>query len=205
MSMPPYTKPQNTKERILSSAFELFAERGYEGTTTKKIATLAGVNEVTIFRAFGSKEGLFQKVIDEKLPLRKIQTVVGFDPDRPVQDMLVENARTVLEILKQNRHYFMMLVGEVWKHPEIKEQVRVEFYGRAIRFLAGQLQILMNRGSIRPVDPIIASKVLLGMVQSYYLFNYLIGPGNIDPDEEERTLRGLIDIFYNGIGNQERG
>ena len=47
-----------TKEAILKAAAELFAERGYKGTTTRALAERAGVNEVTIFRRFKNKQGV---------------------------------------------------------------------------------------------------------------------------------------------------
>ena len=47
-----------TQEAILKAAAELFAERGYKGTTTRALAERAGVNEVTIFRRFKNKQGV---------------------------------------------------------------------------------------------------------------------------------------------------
>jgi AcrR family transcriptional regulator len=49
-----------TQEAILKAAAELFAERGYRGTTTRALAERAGVNEVTIFRRFKNKQGVLQ-------------------------------------------------------------------------------------------------------------------------------------------------
>ena len=43
--------------RVLDAAARLFADRGYQATTTRQIAELAGVNEVTIFRGFGKQAG----------------------------------------------------------------------------------------------------------------------------------------------------
>jgi AcrR family transcriptional regulator len=47
-----------TQAAILTAAAELFAERGYRGTTTRALAERAGVNEVTIFRRFKNKQGV---------------------------------------------------------------------------------------------------------------------------------------------------
>jgi AcrR family transcriptional regulator len=47
-----------TNETILRAAAELFTERGYAGTTTRALAERAGVNEVTVFRHFKSKQGV---------------------------------------------------------------------------------------------------------------------------------------------------
>lgn len=48
----------DTAARVMDAAAGLFAEKGYSATTTRAIAERAGVNEVTIFRRFGSKKGI---------------------------------------------------------------------------------------------------------------------------------------------------
>lgn len=48
-----------TRQALLDAATELFAERGYDRTTVRDIATRAGVNQALLFRYFGSKESLF--------------------------------------------------------------------------------------------------------------------------------------------------
>ncbi|WP_206424348.1 TetR/AcrR family transcriptional regulator [Cohnella candidum] len=49
-----------TSDKILLAAIDLMAEKGYDGTTTKEIAAAAGVNEVTLFRHFGTKQKLLE-------------------------------------------------------------------------------------------------------------------------------------------------
>ncbi|MCR8630075.1 MULTISPECIES: TetR/AcrR family transcriptional regulator [Paenibacillus] len=51
---------QSTSDKLLLAAIDLMADKGYDGTTTKEIALAAGVNEVTLFRHFGTKEKLLQ-------------------------------------------------------------------------------------------------------------------------------------------------
>ncbi|MFC6334193.1 TetR/AcrR family transcriptional regulator [Paenibacillus septentrionalis] len=53
-----------TKKKIMEATISLFVSKGYKGTTTKEIASASGVNEVTIFRHFSSKKGLFEAVVD---------------------------------------------------------------------------------------------------------------------------------------------
>jgi AcrR family transcriptional regulator len=50
---------------LLEAATELFAERGYAGTTTKEIAARAGVSETLLFRHFSSKQTLFDVAVVE--------------------------------------------------------------------------------------------------------------------------------------------
>src|SRR5512132_3412162 len=52
-----------SRERILEAAARVYAKHGFRGATTRLIATEAGVNEVTLFRTFGSKGALMEAVL----------------------------------------------------------------------------------------------------------------------------------------------
>ena len=62
-------KKERTKEQILSTALQLFREKGIEGTTTKEISKKAGIAEGTLFNYFKTKDDLalyfFQKETDD--------------------------------------------------------------------------------------------------------------------------------------------
>jgi AcrR family transcriptional regulator len=55
---------EQTRRRILSSAFSLFAKGGYAGTTIAAVADDAGVSPETIYQAFGGKRGLLEGAIE---------------------------------------------------------------------------------------------------------------------------------------------
>jgi AcrR family transcriptional regulator len=57
-----------TRETLLDVTAQLYAEHGWRGTTTRRIAEAAGVNEVTVFRQFGSKESLLLEAIGHASP-----------------------------------------------------------------------------------------------------------------------------------------
>lgn len=54
----------STRDKILNAAIDLFSQNGFKGVTTKQIALAASVNEVTLFRQFGSKQKIFQEVME---------------------------------------------------------------------------------------------------------------------------------------------
>ena len=55
--------PDEKREQIAAAAAELFADRGFAGTTTARIAERAGVSEGIVFHHFGSKRELFRRVV----------------------------------------------------------------------------------------------------------------------------------------------
>ena len=65
------------RDRILDAAKKVYAQHGFRGATTRLIAIEAGVNEVTLFRTFGSKAALFEALMQATLrnrPFRRFPT-----------------------------------------------------------------------------------------------------------------------------------
>jgi AcrR family transcriptional regulator len=56
-----------TEERILAAAASLFSKLGYNGVSTRDIASAASVNEVTVYRHFPRKRDLYTAVLDAEL------------------------------------------------------------------------------------------------------------------------------------------
>ncbi len=187
------------RERILDAGLRLFAEKGFTGATTKEISSEAGVNEVTLFRHFGSKRALFAHVIQERSPLTEITSMVSVDTNTPVDRLLERNATTVLGILKENRHLFMVVLGDAWRLPKMRNMISESIVERGVDFLARLIGDLMDAGKLRRTDPEIAARSLIGMVQSYFMTRYLLTGTDPDPDEERRTVSGFVSIFLDGM------
>lgn len=86
-------KKEETRKKIMDIALKLFSEQGYYGTTTKMIAQEAGINEITLFRHFGSKENLFQETTESY--------VRGIDIKNEVHRLIRQDfAESIMEISK---------------------------------------------------------------------------------------------------------
>lgn len=55
--------PEPTRQHVLEAAVRVYSEAGFRGATTRRIAEEAGVNEVTLFRLFGSKSALIAEAV----------------------------------------------------------------------------------------------------------------------------------------------
>ena len=53
------------REQLIAIARELFAERGFEGTSVEEIAARAGVSKPVVYEHFGGKDGAYAVVVDE--------------------------------------------------------------------------------------------------------------------------------------------
>lgn len=107
------------RERILQAAAKVYAQHGYRGATTRLIANEAGVNEVTLFRTFGSKESLFEALARGQADA----TVMPELPARPVDPAreLTEWCRQVLEHLTRHRSFLRKSMSEMEERPLVAE------------------------------------------------------------------------------------
>lgn len=196
---------QGTRERILDAALELFGARGFAATTTKAIARKAGVNEVTVFRVFGTKQGVYAAMLAERSLVPSIMRSVEFDLSSPLEEMMVKNVSTVLGMLKANRHMFMVMLNDVWRQPRARKMLGEVPLQRAIDFLASNLKRQMDAGRLRRMEPELAARAMIGMVQAYFLTNYLIQGSADDPERDDRFVRGFVSIFLDGLRPAQEG
>ncbi len=194
----------DSRERILKTALEVFGSKGFTAATTKEIAERAGVNEVTVFRQFKSKNALFSAVIAEKSVLNDIAGHVRFDDDAPLEELIVHNVRTVLSILKKNRHLFMVVLGDAWRYPKSRKMLSETVMQRGIEFLTAMMTRLVEEGRIREIQPEVAARALMGMVQGYFITRYMLGGDDLDPVGDEIYIRGFASVFVNGVRLEEK-
>ena len=107
----------STRESILDVTARLYAEHGWRGTTTRRIADAAGVNEVTIFRQFGSKENLLFEAIRSA---SRDEDVLAL-PTEPanVRRELTEWAVNQHRVLSERRGIVRTCLGEIEERPEL--------------------------------------------------------------------------------------
>ena len=105
------------RERLLNAAARVYAETGYRGATTRRIAQEAGVNEITLFRHFGSKTTLILEAV-RQANLRSDCPAVPATPGDAVAE-IKSWVRDELTHLTDLRSIIRTSLGEVEERPEI--------------------------------------------------------------------------------------
>lgn len=139
------------RTRILDAAARVYAEFGYRGATTRRIATAAGVNEVTLFRTFGSKAAL----IDEAVRASAVGgatrggAVAAPLPEIPVdpEAELAAWAGALLEELRRCRSFIRKAMGEFEERPSAVP-CATEGWAEADRELRAYLRRLGEAGFV---------------------------------------------------------
>src|SRR3954470_9026826 len=104
------------RDRILDAAKKVYAQHGFRGATTRLIAIEAGVNEVTLFRTFGSKAALFESLMQTHVSQSPIPELPDnpMDPEREMTDWVA----SVLGHMRENRSLIRTSFGEMEERPE---------------------------------------------------------------------------------------
>jgi AcrR family transcriptional regulator len=104
------------RDRILEAAKRVYAKHGFRGATTRLIAIEADVNEVTIFRTFGSKASLFDSLMQSHVAQSPLP-VLPDDPINPEAE-IVRWCASVLAHLREHSSLLRKSIGELEERPD---------------------------------------------------------------------------------------
>jgi AcrR family transcriptional regulator len=108
--------PERRRPLVLDAAFDLFLERGYEGTSMNAIAAAAGVTKPVVYACYASKEELFEALLrrEESRVLGAIQGSLPADADvDDPEPLLVEGLTAFLRAVADSPDaYRIIFLGE---------------------------------------------------------------------------------------------
>jgi AcrR family transcriptional regulator len=108
------------RERLLDAAARVYSETGFRGTTTRRIAQVAGVNEITLFRHFGTKQALVTAAL--KRIHQKTNSVVLGEPVDPVGELNAW-AWNTYQHWYETRGIISRVMGDLVEHPVLAPDI----------------------------------------------------------------------------------
>jgi len=183
--------PDDTRHRILQAAALVFAEQGYTRATTRALAAAAGVNEVTLFRHFGSKKNLFAAVLQQYGGPALSAELEGLLSGDYRQDLLAVG-KLLIQVLWERRDAMRLMLCEAAHFPEV-QSVMVENPRQLRLAMARYFQQQIERGRVRAFDPEALAQAFIGM-----FFSYTIGRGILEDEiAPALSIEALVVQFVN--------
>jgi AcrR family transcriptional regulator len=190
--------------QILAVAVSLFSQKGFRGTTTKEIATAAGVSEAMVFRHFATKQELYSAILDHKACASG-----RFDPADMAADAIVrKDDRGVFESLalgaldhhENDPQFQRLLLHSALEKHELAQMFFDTIVRHVYEFLGNYVRERQRDGAFIEIDPAIVVRCFIGMVMHHSLNNNLW-----DPDRRllnisnESAAKYFTDILLKGI------
>lgn len=190
-----------TRDRLLQAAIEVFSTAGIAGATTREIARLAGVSEVTLFRHFQSKEQLMKAVV-QHITAQKMEMLAH--QDEWTQDLrhdLGQYARLHDRVLEEYEALIRMFIGEAQRHPDEALQVFQQAFLPLRDKLVAYLRKGVERGTVRPnLDLPLVVDQLTGMLLAGMIRRHI---GVIDREySREYYVTSCVDLIVQSISTQ---
>jgi AcrR family transcriptional regulator len=187
------------RDRILDAAKKVYAQHGFRGATTRLIAIEAGVNEVTLFRTFGSKAALFEALMQAHVAASPIPNL----PDIPVDATreMTEWCAAILHHLRENRSLIRTSFGEIEDRPAAAVSM-CEGPNCAGAILSGYAQRLQSMGiAASDADTSTAVAMLMSSMIGDAISRDVM-PSAFPQPESEAPAR-YVRVFMRALGVEE--
>lgn len=160
-------KQEDTKQRILNKALELFAAKGYDSVSVGEIAGAVGIKAPSLYNHFPGKQAIFDAIVESTAAQYEADTgKIDIHVENAVRDIpvfteitaegLFEKVRQIFEYSLHNqciRRFRRMMTMEQFRSPELAALYSERYVDRVLAYHAGIFRALMTSGEIRPQDP----------------------------------------------------
>lgn len=194
-----------THQRLLKTAKDLFTRQGITQTTTRQIAEVAGVNEVTLFRHFGSKPGLLLAVFDNLGVFEGIEDL-KLDPSLQSSTEARQKLQAYLlqcfHALVDNPDLVRSVVGEAGSYSSAHQQALQKGFTQAQERLTRYLQSVDPDCDLDELSS--ASAMLHILVLGIAVLQITAGLPTLSSETEEDPASWLYQAVSFGLRSLER-
>ncbi len=193
------------KEEIIGIAAEMFAVRGYNGTSLRDIAERAGLTKAALYYHFPDKEQIFEVVVMTRLSSLIVDATeaaerAGEDPLRRIEAVLVASA----ERIDRDRNGWVASSNAFWSIENTQNRARiVEMRDQYERILRDAIKDAMAKGLIRQEDPALIGRLLLTGLNGVARWRSPSGPMSV-VDIIRRYLGFVFDGVLTEAGRAQR-
>jgi AcrR family transcriptional regulator len=187
------------RELLLTAAARVFARDGLEGATTRAISREAGVNEVTLFRNFGTKEHLLEAVVGSTFGLPAAGTRnPSSRVDRSLRADLNEFAERYEALLVANLPLVRAMIGEIHRHAVCQHEALKGIFWPMREALVRRLASASAEGEAMPgLNASIAADLFAGTIFSAVIRRTSLRKAQDYSAAEYR--KSCVDVFLRGI------
>jgi len=186
-----------TRTKIIETAMELFAQKGFEVTSVADICEGAGVSKGAFYHHFPSKQAIFQQGMEEWVASIDRQMALVRESEVNVPEALAQMTQMMPEVYRAamgGLPMFLEFLSHSYRDPDIL-QAMASPHRRYREFFTQMIQDGIDEGSLGEVDPDLISRVLVALAIG------LLVEGLVDPNESDwaRVAEEGIKLLTEGL------
>jgi TetR/AcrR family transcriptional regulator len=190
------------REQLLQVAVDLFARKGFKGTTTREIAAAAGVTEAIIFRHFATKEQLYTAIIDRRLNspefpvwVANLRAAMDRNDDEAVIRQVIS---AIISTHKTDPQFERIMIYAALEGNEIAVRHMRQITASIVDLYRQYFLRRQKKGNLRACLPDAALSAIVGMAQYYALGKY-VHEFKEQCMSDEQALETFTRIAMNGL------
>lgn len=188
-------KPATSAERILSTALDLFAVKGYDATAVREICEAAGITKPTLYHFYGNKEGVLQALVTRGF--QRFGQLVGsaMAQPGPFRLRLKVVARALFESAGRQPLYWRFMHSIVWapQGTAPKTASCTAFYEGVVGVLAAAEREAVARGEIAAGESEVRMLVLMGAIGEAATGYVISGKPELTPQLADHLIDTILD------------
>lgn len=185
---------------ILDGAVDVFISMGYELASMDKIAETAGVSKRTVYNHFGSKENLFQAIVNDFLTQRQNLKTIVYDPDKTLDEQLLAFANAEIFLIDSPRRLGLSkFLTAVFLNDTNYARETVSKYPPAYDMLLHWLMEAEKDSKIKADSLLMAARVFYALVEGAVTYPSLFS-GGINHAIVDPMLKEIIATFLARYG-----
>ena len=205
-------RQEDTKQKILDKALELFAAHGYDSVSVGEIAKAVGIKAPSLYNHFPSKQAIFDAIVESTAAQYEADTdrinihVQNAAQDISIfteitEDVLFEKVRQIFEYSLHNKAISLfrrMMTIEQFRSPELAALYSKRYVERILDYHAGIFRALIAFGEIMDNDPEALAMMYVSPVLT------LISMCDRQPERERECLEKLqkhVQLFFGMVHN----
>jgi len=158
---------EDTKEKILTTAYTLFSLKGFESCSMNDIAKEANVNKASIYYHFPSKEGVYEEVIKGILEGFYQRVFIAVTKEQTPQDKLYAFIYAFGENFKNNQHMAPLMLRELASNGENLSADVKAILARNMTLLQSILDLGKEQGIFKEHPLFVIYLMIVGTMNMY--------------------------------------
>ncbi len=191
---------EERKAQIVKVATDLFAKKGFKGTTTREIARKAGISEAVIFRHFSKKEDLYDAIIDFHCSDEQGEPMlIAILKEKKGREIFSTLASILIEEHQKDPSFLRLFTYSAIEKHRLSEMFIRKRALALIEYLETRISELVKEGIFKHTDPALAARAFMGMVLQYSIAQEIYGLKKYFTRPNEAVVAAFVDIFFEGM------
>lgn len=190
------------KIRILRAAEELFAQKGYEGTSIREIGKRARTNTALIYYYFGDKESLYRSTLEEMVIEIPQHLEELLSSPEGAEGKLRRIMQMMVTLVPRRSHFFQIIHRELANESPRLGYVADKYFARNYELVRSFMKEAIRGGHFRDLDLQLAPVSLVAMIIFFFYNRFLVerilGLDPLDETFSQRLVDHTLDLFLHG-------